>query len=465
MSATMRWLGALAYRLTTPLALLIVRTFFRRVEVRGRDHVPAAPFIVGANHPNMLLDPLLVGAALLPRQVHFLAKAPLFKIPLVGQLFHLLGVLPVYRRQDFPDKMDQNKEMFAACIEALHRGESIGIFPEGVSAKEPWLQPLKTGAARILLDALDSAPPDRPMYLLPVGLNYRDRTVFRSDVLVLFGPPLDPRPYLERFRDDERGAVKALTEALENSLHTLTRNLARAEDERVIERLEKVYRGEIFPVPDSPEEHFYLSRNIVDGFEYFRGAKPLRVAEVEAKLDRYFAGLEAFDLSGAQLASRARGHGLGRVVVFLLRVVPPLVLATPVALYGLVMNFLPYNLTDPLARRAGEGVEELATHKVLWGTCLFLLFYVAQTLYVWLGWGPLAGLLYVASLPPSGFVALWWLERIRHLAKHARTFWIFVLRRGFRERMDRLRRELVADLDQLAEEYLQVRERRQKEGS
>lgn len=452
-------LRRMVYALASLPVRLAVKVFFRRVELAGEENLPAGPVVLAANHPNMLLDPLLVAVAVYPRKVNFLAKAPLFSIPIVGTVFRTLGVLPVYRKQDFPDQMGQNQSMFQACVDALHRGESIGIFPEGVSASDPRLQPLKTGAARILLEAAADAPPGREPALLPVGLNYGDRTVFRSDVLIVVGPPLDPAPYAGRWAEDPRGAARALTDALEESLEGVLRNLARVEDERVVARLERLYRTELIPVGDDLEERFWLSRSIVDGFEYFRRVEPEKVAAVEARLDQYFFGLDSFDLSGAQLRQGIDGYTFGNVARFLLRVVPPLLVTAPLALHGFLGNFLPYNLTDPLARRGGVGPEELATNKVLWGTVLFALFYLLETAWVAHACGNLYALLHLVSLPGTGFVALWWLDQARYLARHARTAGIFVRRSGFRERMERMRQELLDDLQELADRYLHLREK------
>jgi 1-acyl-sn-glycerol-3-phosphate acyltransferase len=49
----------------------------------------------------------------LPRKVHYLATAALFRNPLTAQLLVALGVIPVYRKADDPDRMDRNFEMFA----------------------------------------------------------------------------------------------------------------------------------------------------------------------------------------------------------------------------------------------------------------------------------------------------------------------------------------------------------------
>src|SRR5262245_9787170 len=88
------------YSLVRGLVWLLLRLFHRRIEVLGREHVPAeGPLIVAANHHNSVVDAMLL-IDVLPRRLHALANAPLFKHPLVGPLLRLLGALPVHRRQE-----------------------------------------------------------------------------------------------------------------------------------------------------------------------------------------------------------------------------------------------------------------------------------------------------------------------------------------------------------------------------
>ena len=73
-------------RLIVGLVKLALRIYFRRIEVTGLEHVPLeTPVIFVLNHPNALVDPAFL-LCLAPRPVSFLAKAPLFKIPLLGFL-------------------------------------------------------------------------------------------------------------------------------------------------------------------------------------------------------------------------------------------------------------------------------------------------------------------------------------------------------------------------------------------
>src|SRR6267378_7686401 len=107
------------YAVVRVIARFWIWFFFERVEVRHPERVPRmGPVLLCINHPNNLIDSLLVGSVL-PRKVHYLATAALFRNPLIARLLVALGVIPVYLKADDPDKLDRNTEMFAACDEAF----------------------------------------------------------------------------------------------------------------------------------------------------------------------------------------------------------------------------------------------------------------------------------------------------------------------------------------------------------
>ncbi|HEX7184962.1 MAG TPA: 1-acyl-sn-glycerol-3-phosphate acyltransferase [Thermoanaerobaculia bacterium] len=129
---------------------LILRVFFRSVEVVGAERLPLGrPMVLVANHVNGLIDPVLILGPL-PVRPRLLAKSTLWKNPLVRPFAELAGAIPIYRHQDQVDTA-QNEESFARCHEVLAEGGAIALFPEGKSHSEPALQPLKTGLARIVL--------------------------------------------------------------------------------------------------------------------------------------------------------------------------------------------------------------------------------------------------------------------------------------------------------------------------
>src|SRR4030095_12409946 len=90
----------MGYGLVRALVRGVLALFYRRIDVVGLEHIPeVGPLIIAANHQNALVDPMLL-LALLPRRMVAVAKAPLFRHPIIGPFLLLLGALPVHRRQD-----------------------------------------------------------------------------------------------------------------------------------------------------------------------------------------------------------------------------------------------------------------------------------------------------------------------------------------------------------------------------
>ena len=132
-------------RVIKVVLLFALRVFFRRVEVVGRERVPrAGACLFVLNHPNALVDPVFL-LCFAPRRVSFLAKSPLFRMPVVGTLIRALDSIPVYRKQDETgDTAALNRKTFGRAAALLRRGGTIAICPEGASHSEPYLLPLKS---------------------------------------------------------------------------------------------------------------------------------------------------------------------------------------------------------------------------------------------------------------------------------------------------------------------------------
>ena len=173
------------------VARLLVRVFFRRIDIEGVSHVPAGrPLVLVANHVNGLVDGLVL-MAMLPRYPRFLGKSTLFKIVPLAPFLHLAGVVPVHRAADATDAsgrrgQDRNDAAFRTSRALLAERGLVALFPEGISHDEARLQPLRTGAARIALGAaFDDGVPD--LASVAVGLIYDDKARFRSQALVRIG--------------------------------------------------------------------------------------------------------------------------------------------------------------------------------------------------------------------------------------------------------------------------------------
>ena len=141
------------YQLLKPVGVTGINLFFNSISVENQERIPnQGPLIFAANHPNTMMDPLIVGANC-NRRVAFLARSTLFSNKVFAWLLGLIGIIPVYRKIDAEGDMVRNEEMFSATHRHLEKGRALLIFPEGISTPDRIIHKVKTGAARIGLGA------------------------------------------------------------------------------------------------------------------------------------------------------------------------------------------------------------------------------------------------------------------------------------------------------------------------
>ena len=377
----------------TALLRLMLRLFFRRIEIVGLEHVPAdTPVVFAANHPNGLVDPLFI-LCFAPRPVSFLGKAPLFRYPLIGYFVRVLETIPVYRKQD--NTKGTNAETFARARDVLRSAGSIAIFPEGTTHSDPQLRELKTGAARIALGAQLPS-----IAIVPAGIYYTAKQTFRSEALVWFGEPLivaavpaaddgEPPP----------ASVIDLTAKIEQRLDSVTLQADSHAALELISRAEDIFSG---GAQQPLATEFELRRRFVDGYHYLREHDPERLERLVSIVRQFASELGGARLDAEDLTPRVDAGAVLRVVLLL-----------PVAMIGAVLHFPPYALVDFLSRRFSRDADEMtATVKFVAALLLYPVWWIAITIVAWRLGGRTAGALTIVILPVCGYVALWALEQL-----------------------------------------------------
>jgi 1-acyl-sn-glycerol-3-phosphate acyltransferase len=198
--SALRWIAGIA-----------LHWFYRDIRIVRADRIPRkGPLLIAVNHQNALVDSLIVGW-LMPRRVTMTAKATLADNPLISLFFRMMHVVPLRRMSDelghnadLPFNGLRNAGAFREILGVLNQNGAVLIFPEGKSHNEAGLEPLKTGLARIALQARDEAALSG-LTILPMGLIFEDKGVPGTVVAVCIAEPID----MDTWHDGDRTNLTA----------------------------------------------------------------------------------------------------------------------------------------------------------------------------------------------------------------------------------------------------------------
>jgi glycerol-3-phosphate O-acyltransferase/dihydroxyacetone phosphate acyltransferase len=457
-SAAARRRPRLRDRVVVFVARLLARAFFRSVEVVGAPP-PGGRVILAASHLNGFVDPVLLVAELgrLPR---FLAKATLWSVAPARILLNLAGAVPVQRRVDAGDATD-NRDTFAAAVQALEDRHVVAVFPEGTTHDDPSIRPLRTGVARIALAA--SAAGVDGVRIVPIGISYEDKVAVRGRALIEFGPPLDVP---DSARLDATGAprhedVDELTARLEKAIRASTPDFASTEEAVALTSGATIALRSpgTSPAAVPLAESSALARRVA-------ATAPEDVDRIVDSVARYHLLLGTIGLIDSQVAN---GRTLGSLARHTVLLAALLVVLAPFALAGLFANVVPA-VAVLVAGLLPRAPVSKGTVRLLVAAVVFPLTWLAIAVWdVGTGWWadtlrnlafPLQPVLeevygtrqgfwpsafVFVSIPVLGFLALVFVERAWTLARDWRAWRARLDRRGqLDEVLDR--RARVADL-------------------
>ena len=196
----------LIYQLVSKLFVFPIYKFVFQGSLIGRENIPQKDsFIMVANHGS-LLDPPLLGHAL-RRNISFMAKAELFKIPLLGFIINACGAYPVKRGI-------ADKNTIKTACEKLSNNNSIGIFIDGTRQKNGRVNKPKQGAALLAFK--------NQKLLLPVAIVNSHRLIrfkfcipLLSRIVIKVGKPVQPP------QSSSKDDLNSLTMRLRDNINNL----------------------------------------------------------------------------------------------------------------------------------------------------------------------------------------------------------------------------------------------------
>ena len=447
---------------------LIARVFFRRVEVTGLEHIPASGGgLLISWHPNALIDPGLI-LTHFPRRVVFGARHGLFRWPLLGWVMRRIGTVPIYRGHDRqagdPDTERQvaNTQSLDALARGVVEGSFAALFPEGLSHDEPYPQELKTGAARLFYRACELTPEGNASpVIIPVGLHYDKKSVFGSNALVAFHPPLELDPELaappspDDSYEDARKKYRRLTSEFERVLHEIVHATESWEVHQLLHRGRKLVRAERahraganLDRPDMEERQLGFAR-LWKGYRTLLQTHPRKVEELFADVKDYDRDLRTLGIHDHELDGVSHLRSLWVAGILFFQWILAYLLLPPILIVGYVANIPTALLVAAVSKGAAGANKDAASMKLIFGVVAFPLtwlviavlvsrgFGVLHTIYPTLPNAPfLTGLIAFALSALGGLVAV---HYIRLARQTFRSFGVRLTRARRSETITRLR--------------------------
>ena len=428
--------------------------YFARIERFHRERVPnTGPVLFTSNHPNSVTDAFVIGTSV-PRKVNFVATVQLFRLAPLRWLLSRCGVIPINRLKDDPRAMRTVMETFEACFRVLERGEAVGIFPEGITHDDPQLKTVKTGAARMALELEHRHSGKLGLQIVPVGLTFSAKELYRSEVLVNFGQPIRAAEWLADYPEKKHEAIHRLTTETEQRIESLILHLRRLERARLVQAVKRLYldhlhvANRVIHEPVSPRAgELMLTQAIARAVDYTFEHDPDRAAAFARKLDHFEHWLKRLNLSEEELAhfpdkARLAWNSLAWSFLGLLLL--------PIAAYGWIHRLLPVLLITWAIKRFAQ-IEMDRTHvsttAILAGVVGFGLCYGAYVALFHAFFGLPATLWYALSLPVTGLVAHYYLRGLRRFAASVRGALVLLRAPTSARHLLTLRNELIAEID------------------
>lgn len=164
--------------------------------VYNNERVPRKGAVILAANHSSFLDPPLVGSGL-HRDINYLARKSLFRVPLLGWILRMVNAVPV-------DRDGGGAAGLKAIIDRLHAGGAIILFPEGTRSKDGNLQPARSG---IGLTVIKSDAPVIPVRVFGTYEAWGRHVKFPRPrrVVVKYGEPV----HFEQLRTEAQNCSKA----------------------------------------------------------------------------------------------------------------------------------------------------------------------------------------------------------------------------------------------------------------
>jgi glycerol-3-phosphate O-acyltransferase/dihydroxyacetone phosphate acyltransferase len=326
-----------------------LRIFFRKIYLVNMDAIPKkGPVILASTHPNSFTDDVFLGA-FLKRPVIFLARGDVFKSKIGNFFLKAMHVYPIFRGKDNAGDVQKNLDSFSFYQNYLSKGGVILIHPEGISAIEKNVRPIKKGIGRIAFGAEDAANWNLGVQIVPISLNYTNAPYAREDIMVQVSEPIAASVYKDQYLENPNIANTALAKDL---MQILTTNsiIQTKGTEEVCEKSLIMARNEIphtNSVISTKNNRFNIEKQTSEKVNHLFTQETAIFTAFKQQIDSYFTQLNSHTISDKQIKN-------GRVKpIHLLLLGIKLIIAG----LGYLIHFIPYKIAVMITEKVIQSTE------------------------------------------------------------------------------------------------------------
>jgi 1-acyl-sn-glycerol-3-phosphate acyltransferase len=378
----------LAYAILRYYVDITLKLSYRNIRYVGRENIPQDGAVIYApNHTNALMDALVI-LAMDRRAKVFVARADIFKFPILAKIFTFLKIMPIMRMRDGLDEVRRNNETIEKAVDVLRDKVPFCIFPEGQHQAKYSSLPLSKGIFRIAFQAQEMMP-DVPLYIVPVGIRYGNFFRFRSTVSVHVVEPINVGEFIaahkEQTTQEQMNIMREdLTERMKSSILYIPNDDDYEAKYEVCATIVKAQAKKVKQSSSEPlhelDAHFQANRLTVKQIDRLMEEQPERAAEL-LKLGREAAVLRrsrhiSLDSISIKYPVLSRILKLLFFIVALPYCIPVSVLTLPIKL---VCMFICHLMKDKAFHNSARYLVNL----VLWPILMIIYAVIAYSFLPW----------------------------------------------------------------------------------
>jgi len=347
---------------------------FRKYQVIGKENIPDGACVFGSNHCNTLMDAMVILTTSRKKKV-FIARGDIFNNPKTAKILRWMRILPIYRIRDGIGAVrDKNGDTMDQAVDVMRDEVPLYLFPEATHRTKHSLRPLSKGIFHIALDANRQFGKEKPVYIVPVGLEYGDYFRFYSSILVSYGKPINVTE-LVKGREEENEAV------LINELKTImTERMSELisyvpDDEEDYDAIWETVRIKAGAEQGSLKKRFERNKKIISETLAFKKREPQKAKKLFEKVKEFARHRKEKKVSVKTVANKASlGKTLLKTVMMLVGLPFFIVAAAVTCPLWILAWFVLKGLKDKAFRNTANYVVELFMHPLMMVVGVPLLF-------------------------------------------------------------------------------------------